>query len=113
MPVVSTNRKERGAQVRSLALYSLLGPAYFHGDTTTRREEALMKDYRVKPGRALSLVRFDPDDSGEYKKTDQGKEKAKAITAGLIGRLGELQERLYANGTRSLLIVLQGTHYSP
>ena len=67
-----------------------------------------MKDYRVKPGRALTLARFDPDDSGEYKKTDQGKEKAKAITAGLIGRLGELQERLYANGTRSLLIVLQG-----
>ena len=67
-----------------------------------------MKDYRVKPGRALTLARFDPDDSGDYKKTDQGKEKAKAITAGLIGRLGELQERLYANGTRSLLIVLQG-----
>ena len=67
-----------------------------------------MKDYRVKPGRALTFARFDPDDSGEYKKTDQGKEKAKAITAGLIGRLGELQERLYANGTRSLLVVLQG-----
>ena len=67
-----------------------------------------MKDYRVKPGRALTFARFDPDDSGDYKKTDQGKEKAKAITAGLIGRLGELQERLYANGTRSLLVVLQG-----
>jgi len=66
-----------------------------------------MKDYRVKPGHALVLSRFDADDSGDYKKTDQGKEKAKAITAELTGRIGELQERLYANGTRSLLIVLQ------
>jgi polyphosphate kinase 2 (PPK2 family) len=30
------------------------------------------------------------------------------MTAELTGRLGELLERLYANGTRSLLIVLQG-----
>ncbi|MEK7236248.1 MAG: polyphosphate kinase 2 family protein [Nitrospirota bacterium] len=67
-----------------------------------------MKDYRVKAGSTLTLTRFDADDTGDYKKTDQGKEKAKAITAELIGRLGGLQERLYANGTRSLLIVLQG-----
>ena len=67
-----------------------------------------MKDYRVKPGSPLKLDRHDPDHTADYKKTDQGKEKAKAITAELTGRLGELQERLYANGTRSLLIVLQG-----
>jgi len=67
-----------------------------------------MKEYRVKPDSTLSLDKCDPDDTGEYKKTDQGKEKAKAVTVQLIGRLDELQERLYANGTRSLLIVLQG-----
>ena len=67
-----------------------------------------MKEYRVKPGSQCKLNRCDPDDSGDYRKTDQGKEKAKAITVQLIGRLEELQERLYANGTRSLLIVLQG-----
>ena len=67
-----------------------------------------MKEYRVKPGSPLNLDRCNPDDTGDYKKTDQGKEKAKAITAELTGRLDELQERLYANGTRSLLIVLQG-----
>ena len=67
-----------------------------------------MKDYRVKPVSQLSLDRCDPDDTGEYKKTDQGKEKAKAITAQLIGRLEEMQERLYANGDRAVLIVLQG-----
>lgn len=67
-----------------------------------------MKDHRVKQGSQLNLDTCDPDDTGEYKKTDQGKEKAKAITGQLIGRLEALQERLYANGDRSVLIVLQG-----
>jgi PPK2 family polyphosphate:nucleotide phosphotransferase len=67
-----------------------------------------MKEYRVKPDSHLNLDTCDPDDTGEYKKTDQGKEKAKAVTLELIGRLGELQEKLYVNGTRSLLVVLQG-----
>ena len=67
-----------------------------------------MKEYRVKPDSQLNLDTCDPDDTGEYKKTDQGKEKAKAVTVQLIGRLEELQERLYANGNRAVLIVLQG-----
>ncbi|HEX5545673.1 MAG TPA: polyphosphate kinase 2 family protein [Nitrospira sp.] len=67
-----------------------------------------MKHYRVKPGGKLSLKEFDPDDTGEYKKNEQGKTKAKAETAKLIAMLDGLQERLYANATRSLLIVLQG-----
>jgi PPK2 family polyphosphate:nucleotide phosphotransferase len=67
-----------------------------------------MKDYRVKPGSLLNLGQRDAENTGDYRKNDQGKEKAKAMTAELTGRLGELQERLYANGTRSLLIVLQG-----
>jgi PPK2 family polyphosphate:nucleotide phosphotransferase len=74
----------------------------------TLEEDPSMKENRVKPNSQLNLDRYDPDDTSDYKKTDQGKEKAKAITAELTGRLGELQERLYANGTRSLLIVLQG-----
>ena len=67
-----------------------------------------MKEYRVKPDGQLNLDTCDPDDTGGYKKTDQGKEKAKAITVQFIGRLEELQERLYANGNRAVLIVLQG-----
>jgi PPK2 family polyphosphate:nucleotide phosphotransferase len=67
-----------------------------------------MKEYRIKQGSQLNLDTCDPDDTGEYKKTDQGKEKAKAVTVQLIGRLEELQERLYANGDRAVLIVLQG-----
>ena len=67
-----------------------------------------MKDYQVKPGSRLLLSRFDPDDTADYKNTEQGKEKAKAVTGKLIIRLSELQERLYANGSQALLIVLQG-----
>jgi len=67
-----------------------------------------MKEYRVKPNSQLSLDTCDPDDTGEYKKTDQGKEKAKAVAAQLISRLDEMQERLYANGDRAVLIVFQG-----
>lgn len=67
-----------------------------------------MKKYRVKPDSKLRLDEFDPDDTGDYEQTDKGKEKAKAITAKLIAKLDGLQERLYANADRSLLIVLQG-----
>ena len=67
-----------------------------------------MKRYRVKPDSKLHLDAFDPDDTGEYKKTDQEKEKAKTTTAKLIAKLDGLQERLYANADRSMLIVLQG-----
>ncbi|MFY4730338.1 polyphosphate kinase 2 family protein [Nitrospira sp. BLG_2] len=67
-----------------------------------------VKQYGVKPGNKLSLKEFDPDDTGDYKKNEQGKTKAKVETAELIARLDRLQERLYANATRSLLIVLQG-----
>jgi PPK2 family polyphosphate:nucleotide phosphotransferase len=67
-----------------------------------------MKEYRVKLGSQLNLDKCDPDDTGDYKNTDQGKEQAKAVTGQLIGQLGELQQRLYANGDRAMLIVLQG-----
>jgi polyphosphate kinase 2 (PPK2 family) len=67
-----------------------------------------MKRYRIPLGSKVQLDKMDPDDTGDYKKTDQGKEQAKAITSELTGRLGELQERLYANGERSVLVVLQG-----
>lgn len=67
-----------------------------------------MKQYEVPAVGKFKLKAHDPDETGEYKKTDQGKDKAKADTAKLIARLTGLQERLYANATRSLLIVLQG-----
>ncbi len=67
-----------------------------------------MKQYEVTSAGKCKLKAYDPDETGEYKKTDQGKDKAKADTAKHIARLAGLQERLYANATRSVLIVLQG-----
>jgi PPK2 family polyphosphate:nucleotide phosphotransferase len=67
-----------------------------------------IKSYRIKPGTQLQLDRWDPDETGDYKKNERAKEKAKAETARLIERISALQERLYGNGSRALLIVLQG-----
>ena len=67
-----------------------------------------MEPYRVKPGRRFSLKSFDPEDTGDYKKDHDGRASAKAETDKLIARLSRLQERLYANCARSLLVVLQG-----
>lgn len=67
-----------------------------------------MKEYRIKPGAKLNLNKVNPDDTGAYRKSEEGKAKAKAAKAELIERLSGLQERLYANATRALLIVLQG-----
>jgi PPK2 family polyphosphate:nucleotide phosphotransferase len=67
-----------------------------------------MKQYRVKPGARLSLKDHDPGATGRYEKTDKGKAAARAETEKLIERVRRLQERLYANSNRALLIVLQG-----
>lgn len=65
-------------------------------------------DYRVRPGTKFRLRDYDPDETGPYKKTEKAKEQAKAKTATHIETISRLQERLYANGDRALLIVLQG-----
>jgi polyphosphate kinase 2 (PPK2 family) len=67
-----------------------------------------MNKYRVDPNTKLNLKDYDPDETGDYKKNEQGKERARIKTSALIARLDGLQERLYANGNRALLIVLQG-----
>lgn len=76
------------------------------GGTIVEKDD--MKAYRIESGCRLTLKRFDPDDTGAYKKNEDGKAKAKAAADELIATLDQLQERLYANGTRALLIVLQG-----
>lgn len=55
-----------------------------------------------KPGSKVNLSKFDPDYKGSY-----DKESARAEERELEGRLAALQERLYAEGKQSLLIVLQ------
>jgi PPK2 family polyphosphate:nucleotide phosphotransferase len=51
----------------------------------------------------VRLTAIDPDDDGGL-----SREEAEKRLPGLLTRLGELQELLYAAGTHSLLVVLQG-----
>lgn len=67
-----------------------------------------MKKYQIKAGDHITLSKFDPDDTGNFKKTTRDKEKAKALTKDYIEKMEQLQERLYASGKRSLLMILQG-----
>lgn len=58
----------------------------------------------VRPGAAAELGRRDPRDTLDLR----GKEGAAAQLAELLEELSALQERLYAEGRRSVLLVLQG-----
>ena len=60
--------------------------------------------YRVKKGARLHLREHDAGDTGDYRNEEPAVER----TERLRQKLDPLQERLYAEGTRALLIVLQG-----
>ena len=62
-----------------------------------------LKRYRVIPGKALRWSAIDPADHGEFATEDA----ALPETDAHIRQLDPLQERLYAEGKRSLLIILQ------
>jgi PPK2 family polyphosphate:nucleotide phosphotransferase len=67
-----------------------------------------MKRYRVKPGRPADLSDQAAGDTGDYKNESD----ASSRTGHLIQKLATLQERLYAEGRRAVLLVLQGTDTS-
>ena len=61
---------------------------------------------RVPPGGPAGLAGRPTDDPQGLSKKDDG-DRIKKTLAAHLGRLNELQERLYAERTRSLLVVLQ------
>jgi len=63
-----------------------------------------MHHYRVKPDEAVKLDNHDPGDTGDFKSKEEGAER----TEQLRERLDVLQELLYAEGSRAVLVVLQG-----
>jgi PPK2 family polyphosphate:nucleotide phosphotransferase len=63
-----------------------------------------MRHHRVKPGQRVSLQDKDAERCGGY----SDKEAAAARTEHLRQRLDVLQARLYAEGRRAVLVVLQG-----
>jgi PPK2 family polyphosphate:nucleotide phosphotransferase len=60
--------------------------------------------YRIKPGKSVDLDQYDPGDRRGF---DGDKEAGLAQLAVLAERLDELQEALYAESKRRLLVVLQ------
>lgn len=62
-----------------------------------------VKKYYVNPGRRIRLDVVDPNDKGQFDSPEDAFEE----TEQLIRKLDPLQERLYAESKRSLLIILQ------
>lgn len=62
------------------------------------------KRFLVEPGKGVSLAKIDPRDESAF----GNKEKAKAEIADDAEAINQLQDCLYAEGRRSLLVVLQG-----
>jgi PPK2 family polyphosphate:nucleotide phosphotransferase len=74
----------------------------------TEQERRIIKELRVEPGERIRLKERDPRDASLF-----GDEKeTKAATAALAKDIDALQDRLYAEGSRALLVVLQGTDTS-
>jgi PPK2 family polyphosphate:nucleotide phosphotransferase len=63
-----------------------------------------VKNLRVKPGTKISLDDYDPADTGRYKSAEEAAETLHRH----LDDLDRLQNILYAEGRRALLIVLQG-----
>ena len=64
-----------------------------------------MHPYQIQPGQAVKLKELDPHDSALF---GGGKKEAKAEIKRLNRKLEDLQELLYAEHRRKVLIVLQG-----
>ena len=60
--------------------------------------------YMVQPGKGVRLAKLDPRDTGPF----ADKDKTKAETAKDAEAIDALQDRLFAEGRRALLVVLQG-----
>ena len=58
---------------------------------------------RVKPGSRVRLARTDPGHTFDYDKAS-----AASLTQGNLDRLSSLQDKFWAEGKRSVLVVLQG-----
>ena len=64
--------------------------------------------FRIKPGERVSLAKHDPADTRSL----SDKDSAKAQTVEDAEAIDTLQDRLYAEGQRALLVILQGTDTS-
>ena len=70
---------------------------------TSAVSNALVEGLRVEPGSAARLAERDP-----HQRLGVEKEEGTALLEQLVARLALLQQRLYAEAARSVLLVLQG-----
>lgn len=66
-----------------------------------------INDYRICEGQKVKLSKINTDDSGPFKTGKRAKEEARAMLLKQQEKLAELQEKLYADGKQSLLVVFQ------
>lgn len=74
----------------------------------TDQERALREKLRIEPGEKIRLRDRNPRDKSLFGDEQQ----TKAATAALAKEIDTLQDRLYAEGSRALLVILQGTDTS-
>src|SRR5262245_20643699 len=70
--------------------------------------KSLAAQFRVEPGKRVQLARRDPADAAAF----PDRKAAEAQSAQDGAAINELQDRLYAEGRRALLVVLQGVDTS-
>jgi PPK2 family polyphosphate:nucleotide phosphotransferase len=72
------------------------------------QEQAVLKKFCVEPGEKIRLRDRNPRDKSLF----GDEQETKAATAALAKDIDTLQDRLYAEGSRALLVILQGTDTS-
>ncbi len=95
------SKTERAAAKAETNAADVMAPEKLVADK--RPPEPNYPSYRVQPGERITLAHLDPNASEHYKK----KKDVEAELEKQRKRISTLQERLYAENQRSLLIVLQ------
>lgn len=67
-------------------------------------KQAPLPNFAIKPGSKVTLAKHDPADTNGFK----DKDAAEKAVADNVARLNEMQEVLYAENKRAVLLVLQG-----
>ena len=70
--------------------------------------KTMAERFRVGPGKRVDLSRRDPADASAFPDRDKAEEQSKADAK----VINEWQDKLYAEGKRALLVILQGTDTS-
>jgi PPK2 family polyphosphate:nucleotide phosphotransferase len=70
-----------------------------------KRARALERRYRVDDGKGFRLKDVDPDDTYEF--SDEDKDRSKEALQAGVRVLSELQDRLYAQDRRAVLLIFQ------